>query len=104
MEGGSKSVTEEMTAPWKETILPTVLSCYASKDIFNVDGSGLSYQVLQAKQCISKVSLVRHQGASDWFSASNAFGERLPMFVIGKSQNLRCFKGVKYYPVDIDPS
>ena len=31
-------------------------------------------------------------------AAGNAFGERLPMFVIGKSQNPRCFKGVKHLP------
>ncbi|XP_057290295.1 tigger transposable element-derived protein 4-like [Hydractinia symbiolongicarpus] len=31
-------------------------------------------------------------------AAGNALGERLPMFVIGKSANPRCFKGVKTLP------
>ena len=31
-------------------------------------------------------------------AAGNAYGERLPMFVIGKSVNPRCFKGVKTLP------
>ena len=31
-------------------------------------------------------------------AAGNAIGERLPMFVIGKSKNPRCFKGVKSIP------
>ena len=31
-------------------------------------------------------------------AAVNAFGERPPMFVIGKSQNLKCFKGAKHLP------
>ena len=31
-------------------------------------------------------------------AAGNAKGERLPMFVIGKSKNPRCFKGVKRVP------
>ena len=30
-------------------------------------------------------------------AAGNAFGERLPMFVIGKSE-ARCFKGVRHIP------
>ena len=29
-------------------------------------------------------------------AADNAFGERLFMFVIGKSQNPTCFKGIKH--------
>ena len=31
-------------------------------------------------------------------AAGNANGERLPMFIIGKSKNSRCFKGVKRVP------
>ena len=52
----SKSVTEEMTAPWRETILPTILSNYVLKDIFNVDDFGLFIKPRQAEQSISKVS------------------------------------------------
>ena len=51
----SKSVTEELTATWRETILPTILSHYALKNIFNVDDFGLFIKPGQAKQCISKV-------------------------------------------------
>ena len=31
-------------------------------------------------------------------AAENAMGNKLPMFVIGKSQNPRCFKNVKFLP------
>ena len=31
MEGESKSITQEMAAPWKETTLPTILSRYELK-------------------------------------------------------------------------
>ena len=41
-----------------------------------------------------KYSKVRLTG----MAAGNAKGERLPMLVIGKSKNPRCFKGVKRVP------
>ena len=72
--GKSKSITEEMIALWKETILPKIISCYALKDIFNADEFGLFYQTLPS---ISKHSKVRLTGAA----AGNAFGERIPMVV-----------------------
>ena len=42
----SKSVTGEMTAPWAETTLSTVLSRYSLENIFSVDEFGLLYQCL----------------------------------------------------------
>ena len=38
--GEEKSCTPEMTASWKETHLPTILSRYELKDIFNADEFG----------------------------------------------------------------
>ena len=35
-----------MTAPWKETPLPTILSRYKLEDIFNTDEFGLSNAVI----------------------------------------------------------
>ncbi|XP_057299424.1 tigger transposable element-derived protein 4-like [Hydractinia symbiolongicarpus] len=100
--GESGSVTEEMTAPWSETTLPTILSRYPLEDIFNADEFGLFFQCLPNKtlhmkgdKCSGgKHSKVRLTG----LAAGNALGERLPMFVIGKSANPRCFKGVKTLP------
>ena len=31
-------------------------------------------------------------------AAANAAGEKLPMFVIGKSKSPRCFKNIKHLP------
>ena len=45
----SKSVTDEVIAPWTETILPTILSCYILKNIFSVEQFGLFYQHLPQK-------------------------------------------------------
>ena len=47
--GEGKDVTEEMTDPWKETILQTILSNYAKIDIYNADDFGLLYKPLPKK-------------------------------------------------------
>ena len=102
ISGESKAVTEEMTAPWTETTLPTILSRYLLENIFNADEFGLFYQCLPNKtlhlkgeKCSrGKHSKIRLTG----LAAGNAYGERLPMFVIGKANKPRCFKGVRNLP------
>ena len=99
ISGEAKSVTEEMTAPWLETTLPKILSRYPLENIFNADEFGLFYQYLPNKtfhfkndKCSGgKHSKVRLMG----MAAGKAKGKRLPMFVIRKSKNPRCFKGVR---------
>ena len=49
VSGESEKVTKAMTAPWKETTLPTVLVTYELRDIFNTDEFGLSYVALPSK-------------------------------------------------------
>ena len=91
-----------MTAPWAETTLPTILSRYPLKDIFNADEVGLFYQCLpdrsyhlKGEKCSGgKHSKTRLTG----LAAGNPFGERLLMFVIWKSKMPRCFKCVKHLP------
>ena len=93
-----KSVTEEMIAPWTEITLPNILSRYTLENIFHADKC---YQCLpnkilhlKGKKCsggeLSKVWLTA-------LAAGNAYGERLPMFVIRKSIKLRSLKGVKTF-------
>ena len=88
-----------MTASWSETYLPTILSRYELKDIYNSNELGFFYQALPDKslhykveRCSggkhSKVRLTRP-------TAGNATGEKLPLFMIGKSAKLCCFSGVK---------
>ena len=49
VSGESEKVTREMTAPWEETALATILSRYQLKDIFNADEFGLFYEVMTSK-------------------------------------------------------
>ena len=83
--GEEKSCTPEMTAPWTETHLPTILSRHELKDIFNADEFGLFYQALPSKsmhfkneRCSGgKFSKVLLTG----LAAANATGEKLPAYV-----------------------
>ena len=100
--GEGKAVKEDMTACWFETRLPTVLSNYELPDIYNADEFGLFFQALPSKslhlkdeKCIGgKFSKVRLTG----LAAANANGEKLPMFIIGKSKSPRCFKNLEQLP------
>ena len=102
VSGEPKLVTPEITAAWKEISLPTILSRHELKDIYNADEFGLFYQGLPKKtlhlkgeRCSGgKYSKVRLTG----MAAASATGEKLPMFVIGKSVKPRCFKHVKSLP------
>ena len=74
------------------------------ENIFNADEFGLFCQCLPDKtyhlkgeKCSGgKKSKVRLPG----MAAASAVGEKLPMFVIWKSKNPRCFKNVKHLPCE----
>ena len=82
-----------MVAPWNETTLPTLLSKYDLKDIFNADEFGLFYQCLpnktyhfEGQKCSGGTnSKVRLTGVA----AGSEIEEKRPMFVIDKSKTPR---------------
>ena len=91
-----------MVAGWNETTLPTLLSNYGFENIYNGYEFGLCYQCLPDKsyqlkteECSggkhSKIRITR-------LAAANAVGSKLPVFVIGKAKNPRCFKNTKKLP------
>ena len=100
--GESNSIQPEMVASWFETTLPTLLSNYKLEDIFNADKFGLFYQCLPNKTLHLKSekcsggnnSKIRITG----LAAANSVGDKLLMFVIGKSKAPRCFKNVTPLP------
>ena len=67
----------------------------------NADEFGLFYQALPSntmhfmdETCVGgKFSKQRLTG----LAASNAFGQKLPVFIIGKANKPRCFKNIKRY-------
>ena len=95
------AVTGEMTAPWIETNLPTLLSNYNLENIFNADVFGLPYLCLSTKtyhppreKCSSgKNSKARLTG----MTTASSTGEKLSMLVVGQSTTPRCFKNIKQF-------
>ena len=91
-----------MVAGWNETTLPALLSNYGFENICNGYEFGLRYQCLPDKsyqlkteECSGgKHSKIRITP----LAAANAVGNKLPMFVIGKAKNPRCFKNIKKLP------
>ena len=77
-----------MIASWEQNHLPTILSRYELRDIYNADEFGLFYQQLPTKsfhlkgeRCVGgKFSKARLIG----LAAGNGVAGKLPMLAIGK--------------------
>ena len=91
VSGESEKVTKEMTAPCEETTLPTLLARNQLEKFFNGDEFGLFYEALPSGGKHGKVRLTGK-------AASKALGEKIQMFVIGKSVNPRSFTHVRNLP------
>ena len=91
-----------MIVSWCETSLPTLLFQYKLEDIYTADAFGPFYQCLpnktfhlkSEKSSGGKHSKIRITGVA----AADPVGDKLTMFVIGKSKNHRCFESVKSPP------
>ena len=96
-----------MIAPWKEITLPTLLSNYELRNVYNAYEFGLFYQInpekslhLNKKKCIGgKQNKVRITG----MALSNAGGDKIQMFIIGKSLNIAISKESRTSVADIVP-
>ena len=90
------AVTEEMTAPWNETTLPTLLLNYKLKIYLRLTSLVCLTNAHQLKRItrLEKNSKARRTG----IAATSAAGEKLPMLAAGKSKIPRCFKNIKQFP------
>ena len=85
-----------------ETSLPTLLSNYELKDIYNDDKLELFYECLLSKtyqfkseKCSGgKLSKMRITG----LAVANVVGDKLPVFVTGNAKKPQCFKNVNFLP------
>lgn len=109
MAGEAASVSEETVESWTTITLPTLLEGFAPKDVFNADETGLFFKLLPDKTLSFKGEAC-HGGklSKDRITVlvgGNADGsEKLPLLVIGKSKNPRCFKSVRSLPVEYTSS
>ena len=58
VSGESEKVAKEMTTPWEDTTIPTILARCQLKDIFNADWFGLTQHYHQ-NLCTSEVSVLQ---------------------------------------------
>jgi hypothetical protein len=103
MSGESKSVYEEDAGAWKMGVLPSLLSEYHPKDVFNGDECELFSNLLPDKTYAFKGESChggkRSKDRITVLVCTNMDGsEKMPLLVNGKSEKLRCFKHVKPMP------
>jgi hypothetical protein len=89
---------------WTITKLPLLLKDYAAKDIFNADETGLFWRLLPNKTLCMKGETctggkLSKERVTVLVAANMDGSEKLPLLVIGKYENPRCFKNVKTLPV-----
>jgi transposase-like protein len=95
--GESRAAPQKSVDDWKTGLLPTILAEYPPEDIFNCDETGLFYKMEPNKSFTLKGEDC-HRGKRSKeritvLPCANMTGsEKLPLLVIGKWANPRCFK------------
>lgn len=95
--GECKSVDDQVCKEWTD-MLPYILEEYSPHDIYNADETGLFYKCLPDKTFTFKGEQC-HGGKQSkeritvLHCANMSGNNKLPLLIIGKSKNPRCFKG-----------
>ena len=96
LSGESADVDQATLDDWDQRI-PSVIAGYALEDVFNCDETGLNYRTLPTKSYVgagdSRKGIKLQKDRLTVLVACSTTGERLPLLVIGKSANPRCFSG-----------
>lgn len=106
LSGESASVSEHDCQKYVRDVLPSLLQVYYENDTFNANETGLFYKCLPDKTLAFKNENC-HGGKKSKHRITVVVAEKisgtkkLPLLVIGKSKNPRCFgqKRVKSLPV-----
>ena len=106
LHGEAASVGQQGADDWQRNRLSLLLKEYKAENIFNTDETGLFFKCLPEKNHVFKAQKwaggkMSKERVTMLVTASMT-GEKLPLFVIGKYANPRCFKGVKKLPVSYD--
>lgn len=101
--GESSSVDQGAANEWKEKVVQ-IIKHAQDRDIFNVDETGLFFKCTPAKTLAfkgEKCSGGKHsKDRITLLVGANMDGtEKLPLLMIGKSRNPRCFKNVRTKPI-----
>ncbi|XP_045520537.1 tigger transposable element-derived protein 4-like [Pieris brassicae] len=106
ISGESEKVAQQDVDTWM-AILPELLQHYKPRDIFNADEFGLFFKLMPDKSYVFKGEtchggIVSKERLTVLSCANSDGSEKLPLLVIGKAKNPRCFKNVKSLPVTYD--
>lgn len=104
ISGEAASVPENVPQSWLQTVFPEIRKGYTDEEIFNADETGLFYKMTHNKTMRFKGEKCTGGKASKeritvMVAANMTGSEKRKLFVIGKSKNPRCFKGIKNLPV-----
>ena len=101
--GESASADEPAAKTWLDMQVKLIRDEFADADIFNADETGLFWRMTPDKTLAFKGEVCKGGKHSKErvtaLVAASAAGEKLPMFVIGKSKRPHCFRGVINLPV-----
>ncbi|KAM7301103.1 tigger transposable element-derived protein 4-like [Ixodes scapularis] len=98
--GESGAVDQTTVADYRLNKLKALLQKFAPEDVFNCDETGLFFKMLPDRSlCFDGDSCKGGKNSKDRITVmvgANAVGtEKLPLLIIGKAKNPRCFKGMK---------
>ena len=108
LHGEAEFVDQNGVDEWQTNCLPALLKQFKAEDIFNADETGLFYRCLSDRTHVFKNDKcaggkLSKERLTVLVTARKA-GEKLPLLVIGKSANPRCFKNIKKLPLPYELS
>lgn len=106
VSGESGDVNQQLANDWKRDLLVKIQG-KDPKDIFNADETGLFYRCIPNKTLAFKGERcsggkLSKERITLLIGANMDGSEKLPLFMIGKSKNPRCFKNMKSKPVEYE--
>ena len=104
LHGESASVNTESVTQWLNN-LPNIMKDYENKNIYNLDETALFYHLTQNQSVVLGSEKSFHGVKSSKTRVTllvgcSMVGEKLPLTVIGKYKNPRCFKNVPTKPLN----
>ena len=107
INGEEQAVKEDDVIPWLELGLPEVLTDFDADDIYNADETGIFWRLLPDKTLTIRGEKCtggkKSKERITALVAANMTGtDKLPLLIIGKFKNPRCFKNVSHIGVDYE--
>ena len=98
--GEKKDADVDAADQWSSTVLAEILERYEPCNVYNTDETGIYYRALpDGTLTFSADSLSGSKKAKDRITALVAVNmDKRPLFIVGKSKQPRCFRGIPQLP------